>query len=88
MAVQHQRAKGGRVVLDTASRVWVWRVERGAMPAIRQKTVNVLHSKQNVAARLSRTPTCILGRSLVLAAISSYGRRLFPPASMVVLMWR
>jgi hypothetical protein len=86
MAVQHQRAKGGRVVLDTASRVCVGRVERGATPVIRRKTVNVLHSKQNVAARLSRTPTYILRRSLVLTAISSCGRRLFPPASMVVLI--
>jgi hypothetical protein len=60
MAVQHQRAKGGRVALDTASRVWVRRTERGATPVIRLKTVNVLHSKQNVAACLSRTLTCIL----------------------------
>jgi hypothetical protein len=88
MAVQHQRAKGGRLALDTALRVWIRRVERGAMPVIRLKTLNVLHSKQDVAVRLSRTPTCIFGRSLVLAAISSSGRRLFPPVSMVVLMWR
>jgi hypothetical protein len=57
MAVQHQRAKGGRVALDTASWACVRRAERGAMPVIRLKTVNVLRSKQNVAARLSRTPT-------------------------------
>jgi hypothetical protein len=50
---------------------------------IRLNTVKMLHSKQNVAAHPSRTPTCIIGRSLVSAAVSSCRRRLFCPASTV-----